>query len=176
MDSELDPNDPTFKAPEPVDTSPPKRTVTTRIIGTTAYISHHPHPSLSLALADIHPDAIGLLALKGAAAIIAAAKDSDGAKARIDAIKAGRTSTRTPATAKEAPPLVRAIALANAHATAAGGDPKVLPKLPGGKPNPAFDAIHATALAHALTLDAASRKAAGRRKDVMKQLAELIGE
>ena len=162
---------------QPITAAVKKRTnVTTDTGAHGVSVSHDGVLVGGINVADIHPDAHPALVLAGARALLAAARDADGVAARIAALKAGKTSTRAPAAAKDHPPLIRAIALAYAHDAAALATPKVTAKLPGGKPNPAFEALLEQATAGALSLNKETRKVVGRRKDVMIHLANLIGE
>ena len=71
--------------------------------------------------------------------------------------------------------LARAVALANAHATAATAEPKV--KVSAfGKHTDEFAAILTAAEVHAAGLDKDTLRKAGKRKDVMIHLANIVGE
>ena len=154
----------------------PNVTTETSSDGLAVEIKHDDVAVGRVVLSDIHHDAHNTLIMAGARALLASARDPEGVAARIAALKAGKTSTRSAAAPKEHPPIIRAIALAKAHEIAAASEPKVPAKLPGNKPNPAFEAILSTATTAALALTKEERKAAGKLKAVMLRLADLVGE
>ena len=156
-------------------TATPRPSVTAEISGDTVSITHNGSFVGSINGADVGADARDKLVLFGARAILASARTAEGVASRIEALRSGKTSTREPGKSKEVSPLVRAIGLADAHKAAQEAEPKISARLPGGKPNPAYDALVASATAAAAALDKDAKRAAKKRKDVMIRLADLVG-
>jgi hypothetical protein len=143
-----------------------KPSVAMKSAGETVDIYHDSLHVGSVSLSDIHVDVVDHVMVKGVAAILGAATNAAGVAARIEALKAGQTTTRVAKAEKPAKPhsaAVRAIGLANADIDAKMQDIDV---------TPALVALHTR---EAAELSKTEKKAAFKRRDVLTHHAALVG-